>query len=98
MANYPQARTAKELAAMNGYSLNHFIELFEKEFGDTPYQWMQKQKAKHILGRLLNENVSIKDIVFEFKFSCPSHFNKYCKQYFRATPSEIRARQGVDNK
>ena len=44
MANYPQARTAKELAAMNGYSLNHFIELFEKEFGDTPYNGCRSKR------------------------------------------------------
>lgn len=98
MANYPLARTAKDLAAMSGYSEDHFIELFEKEFSDTPYQWMQKQKAKHIMGRLSQDNVSIKDIVNEFNFTCPSHFSKYCKRHFGTTPSELKARLSTGNK
>lgn len=97
MANYPFARTAKDLAAMSGYSENHFSKLFEKEFADTPYQWMQKQKAKHIMGKLMQDNISIKDIVFEYNFTCPSHFSKYCKQHFGATPTEIRERLSAEN-
>lgn len=97
MAHYLTVRTAKELAAICMYSESHFGALFLEEFGESPYQWMQKQKSKHIVGRLSDQNIPIKDIVDEFKFSCPSHFNKYCIKQFGETPVQVRQKLMAEN-
>lgn len=91
MTYYMESKTAKELARYCGYSEVHFNELFVAEFTETPYKWMQKQKAKHIIGRLSQSEVSLKEIIDEFDFSSQSHFNKYCKSQFGETAAQIRA-------
>lgn len=91
MAYYMDAKTAKQLAGYCGYSEIYFCDLFVAEFGESPYQWMQKQKAKHIIGRLAQSNLSIKEIIDEFDFSSQSHFNKYCKRQYGDTAAKVRA-------
>lgn len=90
MAYYAEARTASELAGFCRYSEKHFNELFVAEFEETPYKWMQKQKAKHIIGRLSQSEVSLKEISDEFNFTSQSHFNKYCKTQFGESAIQIR--------
>lgn len=97
MENYLSVRSVKELANICSYSERHFNTLFIDEFGEPPYQWMQKQKSKHILRRLSENDVRIKDIVIEFGFSCPSHFNKYCLKLFGDTPVHIRTKLSSEN-
>lgn len=91
MAYYMESKTAKDLAGYCGYSDVHFNELFVAEFSETPYKWMQKQKAKHIIGRLSNTQATIKEVIEEFEFSSRCHFDKYCKRQFGETASQIRA-------
>lgn len=90
MSYYPKARTARELASFCHYSEGHFNELFVAEFGETPYQWMRKQKAKHIMGYLAQSDASLEEISDEFNFTSRSHFNKYCKVQFGQSAIQIR--------
>lgn len=90
MAYYPDAKTVRDLAGLCRYSEGHFSDLFIAEFGEPPYKWMQKQKAKHIIGRLAQNDVSLKEIADEFSFSSQSHFNRYCKSQFGEPASKVR--------
>ncbi|MEG2856487.1 helix-turn-helix domain-containing protein [Bacteroides sp.] len=90
MASYMESRTAKDLAGYCGYSETHFNDVFIAEFGDTPYTWMQKQKAKHIIGRLVQSEVSLKEIIDEFYFSSHSHLNRFCNKHYGATAAQVR--------
>ena len=51
---------------------------------------MLQQKSTKIKNRLLDKTVPIKAIAAEFGFTDQSHLNDYCKQYFNATPLQIR--------
>ena len=75
-----------------GYSLPNFKKLFTKHFDVPPYRWMLQQKSAKIKNRLLDKKVPIKAIAAEFGFTDQSHLNAYCKQYFNATPLQIRNR------
>lgn len=90
MTHYINVKTVKELSQFCGYSKSRFHDLFIEEFGQPPYQWMQKQKSKHIIGRLSQTQIPLKDIADEFNFSCPSHFNKYCKAQYGNTAARVR--------
>lgn len=90
MTHYTEAKTASELAGFCHYSEGHFNELFVAEFGETPYKWMQKQKAKHIIGYLAQPEISLKEISDEFNFTSQNHFNKYCKTQFGESALQIR--------
>lgn len=97
MGQYMNVKTVKELATFCGYSESRFHDLFVEEFGQSPYQWMQKQKSKHIIGRLSQSYIPLKDIADEFNFSCPSHFNKYCKAQYGDTAARVRHNLNNEN-
>lgn len=91
MAHCTKAKTVVELADLCGYSLTTFNKLFKEHFQHSaPYKWMLQQNAPLIKARLLDKTAPIKTIVAEFSFTDQSHFNRYCKRYFNATPAQIR--------
>jgi AraC-like DNA-binding protein len=87
--NYLAANNVRELAALANYSTSGFIKKFQKYFDESPYKWMQKQKAKRILIEI-NEGVkSLQEIANEYKFSSYQHFAVFCKNLLGLPPSEI---------
>lgn len=88
--NYLKVKTAKELAHLLGFGVRSFEKLFKENFDETPYKWMIERKAKQIHQRLMNPNIPLKQIMFEFQFTTSSHFNFYCKQHLGGTPIQIR--------
>ncbi|HAC20550.1 MAG TPA: hypothetical protein DCF91_00465 [Porphyromonadaceae bacterium] len=90
LSNYRDARTVEELAQKTGYSVSRFKRKFNEEFDESAYQWMQKQKAKHIKYKLSFETIDFATIIDEFGFSSPAHFSRFCKTQFGTTPSDYR--------
>lgn len=97
LENYQKVKTVKELANLLGYGIKTFEKLFKENFDDSPYQWMQKRKALHILQKLMNPGISLKQIMYDFKFTTSSHFNFYCKQHLGASPTQIRSNNKDNN-
>ena len=97
MSHYMDVKTVSELATCCGFSEKTFRGAFLEEFGKPPYQWIQKQKSKHIIGRLAQQNIPIKEIVDEFNFSSASHFHKYCIRQYGESPIQVRRKLSVDN-
>lgn len=97
LSHYRSAHNATELAQACNLSPQIFAMRFKKEFDESPYQWMQRQKACHIRNRLAQPQVPLKEIVYEFNFTCPSHFSKYCVKYLGETPAKLRQLLIADN-
>ena len=95
--NYLKVKTVKELAGLLGYGIKTFEKLFRENFDESPYKWMQKRKALQIQQRLMNPAISLKQIMYKFKFATSSHFNFYCKQHLGAAPMQIRNSNKDDN-
>lgn len=96
MQNYLQMKGVMEFVDLSGLNVSTFNRKFKAHFGVSPYQWMIKQKSKHIMHALATREKSIADIMREFHFSDASHFNRYCKSIFGASPTELR--QQIKNK
>lgn len=90
MQNYLKMKGVKEFVNLSGLNVSTFNRKFKKHFGMSPYQWMIKQKSKHIKEALGSNDKSIASIMREFDFADASHFNRYCKAMFGASPSELR--------
>lgn len=90
MENFPKVKNAGEYADLCGYSPGVFQRKFKDVFGETVYQWMQKQKAEQIKHRLMTTDISLKELADEFDFASPAHLNKFSKIQFGMTPSELR--------
>lgn len=95
MRNYLNIKGVKEFVNLSGMHASTFNRKFKTHFGMSPYQWMIKQKAKHILHELNTRNKTIAEIMRKFEFSDASHFNRYCKTMFGSSPSEIRSNRKV---
>lgn len=90
LGNYSKVKTSKELAHLLGYSMRQFEKLFKENFDETPYKWMQDRKVKQILQKLMDPDIPLKQIMYDFKFATSSHFNFYCKKHLGGTPIQVR--------
>lgn len=90
LEHYSEAKTVQELASSLGYGVKTFRNVFKEHFGETPHKWMQQQTALRIKARLMDKSVSLKQIMFEFKFDSSSHFYHYCRKQFGTTPTQLR--------
>ena len=89
--NYLIAGNVQALAKLANYSTSGFIKKFQKCFNDSPYKWMQKQKAKQISIEILKGTKSLQEIASEFNFSSYQHFSVFCKANLGAPPTTILA-------
>jgi len=89
MANYLNAGNVQALAKLANYSTSGFIKKFQKCFNDSPYKWMQKQKAKLISFEINRGVKSLQEIANEYKFSSYQHFSVFCKAQLGAPPTII---------
>lgn len=85
--NYLHIKNVQELAGLANYSTSGFIKKFQKCFNDSPYQWMQKQKAKQISIDIYQGVKSLQEIASEYKFSSYQHFSVFCKIQLGASPT-----------
>lgn len=92
MNNYLKMKGVKEFVDLSGMNLSTFNRRFKAHFKESPYQWIIKQKSKHIYYALVATDRSFTSIAKEFHFTDASHFNRYCKTMFGDSPSKIRER------
>lgn len=63
-----------DLSAITPWKTHHFIRLFTKYVGDTPYQYILKRKMKKAEALLIETNQPINEIAFELGFYSYSNF------------------------
>ena len=74
---YLHVKSAGEFAELCGYSQSKFQKKFKDVFGETVYQWMQRQKAEYIKHRLMTSEVNLKELADELNFASSVHLNKF---------------------
>ncbi len=89
--NYSKAKSVKDLAHMAHYSEAGFHKRFKKVFGESPSDWLNREKANKLRRELAQTQTPLKTISDNFEFSSVSHLNKFCRKHFGATPLEIRS-------
>ncbi|MDH6306655.1 AraC-like DNA-binding protein [Parabacteroides sp. PF5-5] len=94
LQNYKNANNVDELAKLVGMGRTNFDIKFKTEFGMPPLQWMLKQKAKFVCFSMSEPGNTLSDIMQKYNFNSPTHLNRFCKQQFGCTPSELMKRLG----
>jgi AraC-like DNA-binding protein len=92
MQYFPTVNNVDELAKKMNMGRGNFDMKFKKEFGMTPLQWILKEKAKHVYFSLSEPENTLNDIMNKYNFNSFTHLNRFCKQQFGCTPSELRKR------
>ncbi|MDR0681217.1 MAG: AraC family transcriptional regulator [Dysgonamonadaceae bacterium] len=87
--NFLNVKNVQELAGRANYSTSGFIKKFQRYFKESPYRWIQQQKAKLIMNDINEGAKSLQEIATEYKFSSYQHFAHFCKIQFGFPPSEL---------
>ena len=95
-ANYLKYPTVSKLAHAMKMSTQQFTRHFNNVFGEAPYGWMQREKARLIYGEICRSDKPIKEIAAMYGFTVPANFNRFCKTAFGINPGEIRKRKSKE--
>ena len=79
-----------KLAKAMNMTLQQFNKKFNGVFGQTPYKWMQQEKARLIYSEICQSDKPLKEIAWDYNFSAYTHFSRFCKEAFGINPGEIR--------
>ena len=93
--NAPNAKNVETLAKMCGHSLSHFKLLFSQHFDQTPYVWMQQNRAIEISELLHDTSIPIKSIIKKYGFTSHGHFSLFCRKFLGDTPRTLRRRSNI---
>jgi AraC family transcriptional regulator, regulatory protein of adaptative response / DNA-3-methyladenine glycosylase II len=85
--------TEVELGRRLGVSARHLRRLFTAELGVTPDGLARSARA-HFARRLLDDtDLTVTEIAFAAGFGSLRQFNRVCREIFRESPRELRARR-----
>jgi AraC-like DNA-binding protein len=74
-------------------SVRQFQRDFKKVTGFSPKEFASIVRINSLTSELVKENVSLRDIFFDFGFYDQAHFNKEFKKIIGANPSSFESRQ-----
>lgn len=80
------------LAGIAAVSKFHFLRVFRRSIGMTPYQFLLGLRLRRAAGRLLASPDPVSAVAFESGFGDLSTFNATFRQCFGASPSQFRKR------
>lgn len=80
----------KDLAALTQWEINHFIKIFFKYVGVTPYQYILNEKVGKAKLLLIQTDLSINQISFELGFKSYTNFISAFKKTTYLGPKEYR--------
>jgi transcriptional regulator GlxA family with amidase domain len=78
------------LADRLGLSEEHFIRLFHKKLGISPFQYFTRLKIEAASSFLVDTNLKIQDVADHFAFENPFHFSRIFKKCTGLSPLEYR--------
>ncbi|MDR2388483.1 MAG: AraC family transcriptional regulator [Tannerellaceae bacterium] len=90
LKNYLKVKNIQGLVELSGLKRKTFDRQFNYEFDKSPYQWMLGQKAKHIRYDLSETSEQMQELMKKYGFTIAPHFTRFCKEYFKTTPLELR--------
>lgn len=88
--NIDEKIDVKLLSSMTKYNHLHFIRIFNKYLGLTPYQYILKRKVGKAKELIMEDNNSLVDIAIDLGFLSYSNFSKIFKRETSYTPDQYR--------
>ena len=86
-ANLGRAVTVRELAHIAELSTHHFVRMFQKSLGLTPYQYVLERRVERAKELLRNETASLVEVGLSTGFCSQSHFTSAFHRSVGVTPA-----------
>ncbi len=83
-----------ELAALCGISIPHLTEVFRRDFGQTPWQYLIHHRIELAAERLSSSDRSVTEIAHELGFSSSQHFANAFRKLRGHSPRHERQPRG----
>jgi AraC family transcriptional regulator len=90
--NLKQDISLFDISKRMGYSLYHFIRLFQAFTGHSPKDYLLRRRITEAAKEIRNTRKKLIDIAFDYQFGTPETFSRAFKRILGANPSEIRKR------
>lgn len=81
-----------DLGKLVGVSPNHLVQLFTREVGVSPHQYLVQQRIERAKELLRDTDVAITQLALDLGFSSSQHFAKIFKQKTKCSALEFRQR------
>jgi AraC family transcriptional regulator len=78
------------LAEQAGFSPYHFVRLFRQTTGESPHQFVMRQRVEQAQSLLKQTDVPLAQVALEVGFANQSHFTRVFKQQLGLTPRAYR--------
>lgn len=89
-AHLDQDISLKVLAQQAGFSSYHFARLFRQTTGESPHQFVLRQRIERAQGLLKERDIPLVRVAIESGFANQSHFTQAFKRYLGLTPRAYR--------
>ncbi len=84
----------EELSSLIELSPFHFQRVFAQEVGEPIGKFIKRRRMERAANALLNRQVAVKDVAYDWGFNSVSSFCRAFKQTFGVTPEEYRRTKG----
>ncbi len=85
-----------EMAVAAGYSLYHFIRLFNQYVHHTPYDYLVRRRLAEAVCRMLAGKGRLMDIAADYCFQSAESFTRAFTRVYRVPPSRVRKENDLD--
>jgi AraC-like DNA-binding protein len=79
-----------DLARAAGLSSNHFLRVFKRATGDTPYQYLRARRLERACQLLARDSASLAQLALDCGFANQAHFTAAFSREFGVPPGRYR--------
>ncbi len=94
-AHLDQDLSLEALAQQAGFSAYHFARLFRQTTGESPHQFVLRQRIERAQRLLKQSSVPLSRVALESGFANQSHFTQVFKRYLGLTPRAYRQDRSI---
>lgn len=96
--NLCESISVSNIADAAGYSLFHFLRIFNKIVRHTPYDYLIRRRLSHAARLLLETDARVLDIAMECQFDSHEGFTRAFRRLFGMPPTTWRTNQFPDHR
>jgi AraC family transcriptional regulator len=94
-AHLDQDLSLEDLAQQIGFSPYHFARLFRQSTGDSPHQFVLRQRVEQAQRLLTQKDLTLAQVAIESGFADQSHLTQVFKRYLGLTPRAYRQDRSI---